>query len=109
MASVDIDLLRGLLAAFTGADIHGEKFAITNRSLQDLGDYAATYLKDQPADIQGLIERAKRVRQRALTEPGIGVSAVIDGQQMKVLRETDALTFLKECFEGLPELGPDVG
>src|SRR5688572_14706093 len=102
MARFDIKDIQELLAAFTGAKAQGEKFAITNKSLQDLGDQAADYLNDHPNDIEDMIQRAQAARQRLLTDASIGATVTLQGRPMKVVRESDAMTLIKDCFEGPP-------
>jgi len=103
MARFDIKDIQELLAAFTGAKAQGEKFAITNKSLQDLGDQAADYLNDHPNDIEDMIQRAQAARQRLLTDASIGAIVTLQGRPMKVVRESDAMTLIKDCFEGPPK------
>jgi hypothetical protein len=73
MPQVDLLDIYEVLSAFTGARQSGEKFAITNMSLQIFVESAARWLAKNPNDVRPLIDQAVEMRIAALEE-GIGIS-----------------------------------
>lgn len=74
MPQVDLRDVYEVLSAFTGARQNGEKFAITNMSLQIFVDFAARWLAKNPDDVKPLVDQAIQMRIAALQE-GVGISA----------------------------------
>lgn len=68
MPQVELRDIHEVLSAFTDARHEGEKFAITNMSLQIFIDYAARWLAKHPDDVQPLIKQAYQMRAAALEE-----------------------------------------
>jgi len=92
MPQVELRDVYEVLSAFTGARQQGERFAITNMSLQIFVDFAARWLAKNPDDVQPLIKQALEMRAAALEE-GIGISAPeIHPMQLITERVGDSVT-----------------
>lgn len=88
MPQVELRDVFEVLSAFTGAREQGEKFAISNQSLQEFVNYAARWLAKNPADVEPLIRQARTMRDAAL-EQAIEIPSPL-GPPMKLIREIDA-------------------
>jgi hypothetical protein len=94
MTPREIDLLQKAFEAFLGGNRDGERFLLTNRSMEGFIVYYARFLREKPSDegrLTHVIEHAAQERERLLAEArDRGDEVFFNGRKMTVLTEDSA-------------------